>query len=128
MPLNRKEIYKNSKELYAVIATQIFKSENIIIAWSDNNEQVQFDILFSLNVQRLGYLQGGAATARFPLFISIMRIGCFFLEVKSPRLLVGDKYIKEKWFVQGPESYDLADLFNGVKKELWGLLDYDAYQ
>lgn len=106
----------NGPETYSKIATSLLMGKNILIGWTDEMS-THYDILFTKDPAIYGTnIQGGIR--RDDLFVSIMRIGCFGFEIENTDTHYG--YYSEKFNYNFGEAtgQKLADLINGVKKEL----------
>jgi hypothetical protein len=104
----------NGEKTYKGIAEEL-GSNSVLIGWTDNNG-THFDILFTLSALTYGTnIQGGVRGT--DLFISIMRRGAFGFEKDHEDTHAG--YYDEKLGGgMGSTSEALAELINGVKKEL----------
>lgn len=101
----------NGTETYDEIRKRLFKGENVIIGWTDE-EYTHFDILFSLRAYKPqnNYLQRGLRGNE--LFVSIIGLGVFGFDVGSQK---SSGYIAEKLNIKGQPTIDkLGKLINGV--------------
>lgn len=109
----------NAPETYKAIATVLGITGSCLIGWTDE-EATHFDILFNYQIGGIptfaGQMQGGIQAT--DLFISIMRIGCFGFEVKNEDTYW--TYYNEKlgYHLGETTGKKIAELINGVKKEL----------
>ena len=103
----------NDRETYREIAENLQRC-NVLIGWTDE-QGTHFDILFTKHVDGYGTHRGGIRLT--DLFISIMRRGAFSFEIEQNDTHSG--YYNEKLGGRmGSTSEKLAELINGVKKEL----------
>lgn len=105
----------NTKENCKSIAKIVLENGSILISWTDGLGS-QLDILFTLLFYPpIGNPQGGIQSNY--LFISIMRMGAFGFGVEDAKTTGG--YYSEKLGIKsGATANKLADLINGVRKEL----------
>ena len=106
----------NHKKTYIDIAHHLRKEGRILIGWTDENG-THFDILFVLNpILEGSNIQGGIRQT--DLIVGIMRIGLFGFEVARQDTNYG--YIGGKLNIGGQNitTEKVAELINGVKKEL----------
>lgn len=106
----------NGQDTYESIATALQVGKSILIGWTDEMS-THYDILFTKDPSISGTnIQGGIR--RDDLFVSIMRIGCFGFEIENTDTHWG--YYSEKFNSNFGEmtGQKLAELINGVKKEL----------
>lgn len=107
----------NGSETYHGIAEEL-SVHPVMVGWTDQNG-THLDILFSWTALAYGTFQGGI-TPRKDLFVSIMRVGAFGFEVNDTETDPG--YYAEKLTrgqFLGSAAEPLADLINGVRKELF---------
>lgn len=102
----------NDLTTFEEIARQVQKLP-VLIGWTDNLGS-HFDILFSFGISKTGPIQGGISP--LDLFVSIMRVGAFGFEISHKDTSPG--YYAEKLGIGGSTGEKLAELINGVKKEL----------
>lgn len=123
----------NSPDTYKAIAERLKDHHAVLIGWSDENSS-HFDILFNNGADAdLGQIINGIfvadqfLSANFrggirpnDLFVSIMRVGSFGFELRNVDTDWG--YYNEKLGSRidlgETTGQKLADLINGVKKEL----------
>jgi len=105
----------NGDKTYRTIAEWLVKNYSVMVGWTDNHG-THFDILFNFHTLIAGNnIQGGIKNT--DLFVSIMRRGAFGFDVEHENTAPG--YYGEKLFVDSvPTQEALAELINGVKKEL----------
>ena len=104
----------NGEETYKRIAEVLNNNKSCIIGWSDG-DMTHLDILFVCNAMGFGHFQGGVKSD--DLFVSIMRRGAFGFETNNTDTYEG--YYSEKLGGGlGSTTEKLAELINGVKKEL----------
>lgn len=105
----------NSKETYQEIASTLSSWGGIVIGWTDGMGS-HYDILFTYRPVVKGSLQGGLKQGY--LFVSIMRMGCFAFDIEQQD--TEPSYYGEKLgLYAGITLPKIADLINGVKKELY---------
>ncbi len=105
----------NGEETYKEIASELKLNANVMIGWTDEHGS-HLDILFSLNVKKEGNWQGGLS--QNDLFVSIMRVGAFGFRVGE--IDTHYSYYGEKLYLGAVSltTKKIAELINGVKKEL----------
>lgn len=106
----------NSEDTYKAIAEEL-GGNAVTIGWTDQNS-THLDILFTYkSLWYGGNIQGGIRP-RGDLFVSIMRVGSFAFDIKNTD--THWSYYSEKLGYNTGEitGKALADLINGVKKEL----------
>lgn len=104
----------NHPDTYAEIAQNLKEGSSVLVGWTDS-DMTHFDVLFTTNTVGFGTFQGGVRET--DLFVSIMRRGAFGFEIDHEDTHAG--YYDEKLGGgMGSTSEALAELINGVKKEL----------
>lgn len=103
----------NGELTYAAIAQHLIHG-SAIIGWNDE-EFTHYDILFTLMPFKAGMLQGGLHQGR-NLFVSIMRVGAFGFDIARPD--THPSYYAEKLGLDSTTAGKVADLINGIKREL----------
>lgn len=99
----------NGENTYKEIACQIKNGRSVIIGWTDE-EYTHFDILFTLNVIKEGFLHGGLRWN--DLFVSVMRKGAFGFLTDSKK---DSGYIGEKLGLGNNVTTEkLTELINGI--------------
>ena len=114
MNYNKYDEVINGKYTYKTIAKNIIEEVPTLIGWTDE-ERTHYDILFTYEVDKNGYVQSGIKEN--DLFISIMRTGAFGFKIDSEKY---PEYIAEKLFNGRVDSSveKLTELINGIIKEL----------
>ena len=105
----------NGEKTYLGIAEELGKNA-VLVGWTDQNG-THFDVLFTLSALKFGTVQGGISGK--DLFVSVMRVGAFGFEADHTDTAAGyyaEKLGRDKFF--GPSADPLAELINGVKKEI----------
>lgn len=111
----------NGEETYKETARVLLQDHAIIYPWTDERS-TQLDILFTYQPQTCfeyglsSHLQGGVRVS--DLFVSIMRWGAFSFQLDDNSLSAD--YIAEKFCKDNvsPTMDKLAQLIEGVRKEL----------
>lgn len=101
----------NGTETYDEIRKRLFKGENVIIGWTDE-ECTHFDILFSLRAYKPqnNYLQRGLRGNE--LFVSIIGLSAFGFDIDSSK---HSGYIAEKLNIKEQHTIDkFGRLINGI--------------
>lgn len=109
---------QNDPKTYKGIVKLLKVYGSALIAWTDD-EGTQFDILFTrfhAPFQLTGSIQGGLRWN--DLFVSIMRIGAFGFEIQKDTDTHAGYYEEKFGREMGSTSSKLAELINGVRKEL----------
>ncbi|MEG2229957.1 MAG: hypothetical protein RRY22_04195 [Bacilli bacterium] len=110
-----KDIYyeiTNGENTYKEIAKVLLNKENCIIGWTDEI-LTHYDILFTLGASKYGKLQRGIKGN--DLFVSIMNVTSYGFNTDNIKL---GFYIQEKLGLGGKIGEKIAELINGVIKEL----------
>ncbi len=104
----------NAPETFEEIADVLKAGSACFIGWTDE-QSTHFDILFTFRSRGFGTHQGGVRP--MDLFVSIMRLGAFGFEIEHTD--THPEYYAEKLHCGGgATAVALAELINGVKKEL----------
>lgn len=108
----------NGENTFKVIAQLLANSIPVMVGWTDGHMS-HFDILFTYEAHRYGSQIQGGIHPESDLLVSIMGRGAFGFEVKDEDTHWG--YIDGKFgnFFGETTGGELANLINGVKKNLW---------
>ncbi len=109
----------NDPETYAEIATELKAGRSIAFGWTDLRSS-HLDLLFVLGPTIAGRLQSLHPSIQQSCrlrFVSVMRRGCFALDISSPEGFHPD-YLGEKLGVGGATAEALAELVAGVIEQL----------
>lgn len=104
----------NSKGIYLIIVGMLRAGRSAFFAWTDKNQEVQFDIFMSISTESHGPIQGGLKHGA-RLMVGIVRVGFFGFRLDTTETIY-PKYISEKLCIYGPIAEEIATLISEVRR------------